>query len=259
MFVSNICYGQSEGSVGTVVGIRGKVFKLVPTTGIKRKKIMLIDGMGVFEGDIIATEKDAYVELEMADSTALSLAESSSFVIKKFQYVPGEKRVAHYHQSWGSLRAKVRRSTKANESIQFNTKHVEVGIEDSEFLSNSYFVNNKATNDLLLLEGKVMVKVDHENSKSKRFELKKGILFNSNFLKANGYTSFPKIKTQILGLLVKTRDFFLPRAQAANGSFKDINWDIEKKILQRNFLKLNIDEQVTPQYYDYTSLQSMAH
>lgn len=228
--------------VGIVKNLKGKAFKLVPTVGVKRKKVMLSEGMGVFESDIIATERLSYVELEMVDETYLQLAPSSSFEIKKFRFVPGIQRETHYHQSWGALRARVKKISTQNEAIQFNTKLVALGVEESEFLSNSYSVKNNPTHDLLLIRGKVNVNVDQLNLKTKNFELREGMLFNSNMLVEKGAASFPRIKESLINFILATKDLFLPRAQASSGEYVNVNQILSNKVIEKNL----IQEEVWP-------------
>lgn len=227
LFFSFILSGKCLASIkpapiGKVTKLEGKAFKLVPTVGVKRKRIELTIGMNIYELDIIATERSSNAVLEMVDETVLSLAANSSFEIKKFSYIPGIERQMSYHQSWGALRVKIGKAIKANESIQFNTKHVAVGAQESEFLSNSYSINNIPTNDLLLIRGKVTVNVDQLKKGAKTIELDEGMLFNSNLLLESGVSSFPRISYGLLQYLQSSVNAFLPRVQKSNGSYVNI-------------------------------------
>jgi hypothetical protein len=190
--------------VGHIKKIKGLVQKIE-----QDKKILLIVGGEISEGELIVTGANSYTHILFPDQTSLHVGPESELLIKKLVRKDG-LRDHVFSLLKGKLRGQVLERTKDGEKIVTETKEASIAIRGTEYLSNAYIADAQSMSDVYLLKGHVEV----TTLDGGKLTLTPGQAINSQQLKTKGPSAVKLIDRELLEKLAANPEEFAPELHA---------------------------------------------
>ncbi len=141
--------GSSSVAIGLVTASKG-----YPEVFRKNRTYILAAQSRIYAEDIVKTDKNSKVAIQMLDDTTFALGPGSHFVLHNYKYSPDMTApVAQMSITSGSLRTRTANLMKAKKpSFEIRTPLAVVGVRGTDFWSGFLFGEN--TLDVAMIEGK---------------------------------------------------------------------------------------------------------
>ncbi len=212
----------------------GKVTLLKGRAEVERKgiKVPVHQSDEIFEFDIVHTALASFIKITMNDDTIIQLGPEASF---KFVQISNDNglRQEVFELIKGKLRTAVQKKAREGESIKMGTTSVALGVRGTEFLTNTYMVQDKMTTDVLLLKGKIAADASQLGTSIKSFDVSEGQYFNTQQIaKDQGWQSVKTLPAETVKKMLDASEAFLPDLMDAKGILQDLGAGLSSTLSQ---------------------------
>lgn len=137
--------------IGQIKLLKGKVFRKV------KDKVQLVSTGERFKlNDIVMTQEESFVKIQMIDDSMITLGPKSEMKLLEFEFTDKSNRSMAVELVKGQIGAEIKNRAKPGD-INFKTKYTTMGVRGTYFLMNNRSVGNLDIAEYAVIEGKVEV------------------------------------------------------------------------------------------------------
>lgn len=152
-------------------------------------------GEKIYQGNVITTDRNAFVKVIMKDNSVFQIGPNSSFAFVKD--VNGKKKKSLYELIYGQFRAFFSKQKKGK-IIKIKADSVTMGIRGTSVCGDVYMHNGRKAVDMCVEKGEVAIKANVDG-KVHKFVMKKGDLIRTAKVDGGKFQIKQKIPAKLMG------------------------------------------------------------